>query len=216
MWVAHPPPRALPYNRRQQNIHPRDRPDGRRCSCDVEVLGVAVPPGSEDFHHERRREAAAPGAVGHAVGRRRRRRAVPGREDRQGLPPRHVPLPPRGRRPGRRGRFLQRLRPRRVPALRLAGDRGQRARRQRRAPVALPVLRPRVQPGHRHRLRRPQAARRRLDGVPPRGLLLRQPGGPGRAAGRPPRRRTGSPSCSRCWRGCRRAPSWPAGWRSTR
>ena len=66
--------------------------------CDVEVLGVAVPPGSEDFHHERRREAAAPGAVGHAVGRRRRRRAVPGREDRQGLPPRHVPLPPRGRR----------------------------------------------------------------------------------------------------------------------
>ena len=95
MWVAHPPPRALPYNRRQQNIHPRDRPDGRRCSCDVEVLGVAVPPGSEDFHHERRREAAAPGAVGHAVGRRRRRRAVPGREDRQGLPPRHVPLPPR-------------------------------------------------------------------------------------------------------------------------
>ena len=24
MWVAHPPPRALPYNRRQQNIHPRD------------------------------------------------------------------------------------------------------------------------------------------------------------------------------------------------
>ncbi|WP_452039585.1 hypothetical protein, partial [Adlercreutzia rubneri] len=27
MWVAHPPPRALPYNRRQQNIHPRDRPD---------------------------------------------------------------------------------------------------------------------------------------------------------------------------------------------
>ena len=29
-------------------------------------------------------------------------------------------------------------------------------------------------------------------------------------------RSTGSPSCSRCWRGCRRAPSWPAGWRSTR
>ncbi|WP_288219369.1 hypothetical protein [uncultured Adlercreutzia sp.] len=61
----------------------------------MEVLGVAVPPGSEDFHHERKREAAPPGAVGHAVGRRRRRRAVPGREDRQGLPPRHLRLPPR-------------------------------------------------------------------------------------------------------------------------
>ena len=203
MWVAHPPPRALPYNRRQQNIHPRDRPDGRRCSCDVEVLGVAVPPGSEDFHHERRREAAAPGAVGHAVGRRRRRRAVPGREDRQGLPPRHVPLPPRGRRPGRRGRFLQRLRPRRVPALRLAGDRGQRARRQRRAPVASSTAASCPSPTGRSSSSRssPTAAWRAR---------------PGRAAGRPPRRRTGSPSCSRCWRGCRRAPSWPAGWRSTR
>lgn len=42
------------------------------------------------------------------------------------------------------------------------------------------------------------------------------PAPPARAAGRPPRRRTGSPSCSRCSRGCRRASSSAAGWRSTR
>lgn len=42
--------------------------------------------------------------------------------------------------------------------------------------MALPVLRALLQPGHRHRLRRAQAARRRLDGVPPGGLLLREHG----------------------------------------
>lgn len=177
MWVAGRPPGVLPYNRGQHNIHPRDRPDGRRGSCDVEVLGAAVPPGSEDFHHHERRREAAPGAVGHAVGRRRRPRALAGAEDRQGLPPRHLRLPPRRRRPRRRGRLLQRLRPRAVPALRVGVHRGQRAGRQRRSPVALPRLRARVQPGDGHRLRWAQAAGRRLDGVPPGGLLLREHGG---------------------------------------
>lgn len=51
----------------QKNIHPRDRPGGWRRSCDVEVLGVATFPSSEDFHHERN-EKAVGCRIGNALG----------------------------------------------------------------------------------------------------------------------------------------------------
>ena len=95
---------------------------------------------SDDFHHERGEVIAAPGVTGHAVDLAPATASCPRREDRQDRHRRHVPLPPprAGAGPGRRGRFLQRLRPRRVPRCGSPAIE-QRARRQRRAPVALPV-----------------------------------------------------------------------------
>ncbi|MFR5093199.1 MAG: hypothetical protein ACLTDR_15505 [Adlercreutzia equolifaciens] len=118
------------------------------------------------------REAAAPGAVGHAVGRRRRRRAVPGRRGSSGTATATCTATAT-RAPAWSARPISSTA---TTATRCRAAARRRSRATGATPTAcaggaLPVLRPRVQPGHRHRLRRPQAARRRLDGVPPRGLL---------------------------------------------
>jgi len=147
-------------------------------------------------------------AVGDPLGRCGRGFARPGGGARDGLPPRHLQIPVRRRLPRGRGGLPQRLRARILPEVRLARDRGQRKGLERGQEVALPFVRPLLQRDHRDDIRVPPHTRRRLDGVPARDLLLREPQGNGqveqeveddapvlarqalrRAVGRPGRRR---------------------------